>query len=66
MNINSIRNKFDPLITTAGGNIEILLITETKIDSTFPINQFHLNGYNMPDVPYPFWFYVRDDIRSHM
>ena len=30
------------------GNIGILLITETKLDSTFPDSQFYLNGYNGP------------------
>ena len=36
ININSIRNRFDPLIAAVAGNINILLVTETKIDSTFP------------------------------
>ena len=48
ININSIRNKFDHLIAAVSGNISILLITETKIDSTFPVNQFYLNSYNVP------------------
>ena len=47
-NINSIGNKFDHLIATLSGNIKILLITETKINSTFPVYQFYLNGYNVP------------------
>ena len=33
ININSIRNKFDPLMAFVAGNFNILLITETKIDS---------------------------------
>ena len=28
-------------------NIDIVLITETKIGSTFPKKIFHLNGYNV-------------------
>ena len=32
-------------MAAAVGNINILLITEIKIGSTFPENQFHLNGY---------------------
>ena len=47
VNINTIRNKFDPLMTAVAWNIDILLITETKIDSTFPVNQFNLNDYNI-------------------
>ena len=39
ININSIRNKFDPLMTSAANNIDILLITKTKTDSTLPVNQ---------------------------
>ena len=53
-------------------NIDILLITETKIDSTFPVKQFYLNGYY---VPYRsdrntnrggILVYVRDDIRPRI
>ena len=40
--------KFDHLIAAVAGNIDILLITETNIDSIFPVNQFYLNGYNIP------------------
>ena len=59
-------------MAAVSGNIDILLITETKIDSTFPVNQFYLNGYN---VPYRndrntngggILVYIRDDIRSRI
>ena len=70
ININSIRNKFDPLMAAVVGNTDILLITETKIDSTFSVNQFYLNDFNVPhsndrntnggDI----LGYVRVDIRS--
>ena len=72
INFNSIRNKFDHLMVAVSGNINVLLITETKIDSTFPVNQFYLNGYN---VPYRndrntsgggILVYIRDDIRSRI
>ena len=36
-------------MAAAAGNIDILLITETRIDSTFTVNQFNFDGY---DVPY--------------
>ena len=39
-------------------NIVMLLITESKKDSTFPINQFYLDGYNAPyrhDLPANGW-----------
>ena len=72
INIKYIRNKFGTLMAAVAGNIDILLITETKIGSKFPVNQFYLNGYN---IPYRYdrntnsasiLVYVRDDIRSHI
>ena len=30
------------------GNIDILIITETKLDKTFPEAQFHIDGYAPP------------------
>ena len=36
VNINSIRNNFDALSYIIGNNIDIILISETKIDDTFP------------------------------
>ena len=29
-------------------NIDILLITETKLDSSFPSQQFAIEGYSLP------------------
>ena len=46
-NINSIRNKIDPFMAAAAGNIDILLINNTKADSRFPVNQIYLHGYNV-------------------
>ena len=40
LNINSISNKSDNLKLITQGKIDILVITETKTDSTFPLNQF--------------------------
>ena len=40
LNINSISNKFDNLKLIIQSKINILVITETKADSTFPLNQF--------------------------
>ena len=44
LNINSISNKFDNLKLITQGKIDILVITETKTDSTFPLNQFAMQG----------------------
>ena len=48
LNINSIRNKFEQLKTIVDHNIDILVITETKIDNSFPTNQFTIEGYGIP------------------
>ena len=41
LNINSIRNKFEALKFIIGNNIDILLISETKLDDdSFPSAQF--------------------------
>ena len=45
LNINSIRNKFDSLNEIIKDNIDVLLISETKIDSSFPTAQFHIDGF---------------------
>ena len=44
LNINSIRNKFDFLAHQVKGNIDILMISETKLDESFPPSQFFLDG----------------------
>ena len=46
ININSIRNKFEFLSEAISGYIDILLITETKLDNSFPNAQFHIKGYS--------------------
>ena len=45
LNINSLRNKFDSLVEILHSNVDILLILETKIDSSFPTAQFKIEGY---------------------
>ena len=46
ININSIRNKFDMLASACDRNIDVLMISETKLDASFPQNQFIINDYN--------------------
>ena len=48
LNINSIRNKFDMLSDLIRGKIDILLISETKLDETFPSSQFLIPGFSIP------------------
>ena len=48
ININSIRNKFDILSSYIKDNLDILVITETKLDASFPSRQFSLSGFSEP------------------
>ena len=48
ININSIRNKIHILADMITNRVDILLISETKLDSTFPKSQFFLHGYSEP------------------
>ena len=45
ININSIRNKFGQLIYIVNNKIDILMVSETKLDETFPTSQFLMQGY---------------------
>ena len=45
LNINSLRNKIDFVKDIFKNNIDILLISETKLDPSFPLNQFSINGF---------------------
>ena len=47
-NINSLRNKFEFLISLIKDNRDILMISETKLDPSFPTNQFMINGFSAP------------------
>ena len=42
LNINSIRNKFDYLSDLVKGKVDVLLISETKIDDSYPKSQVTL------------------------
>ena len=48
ININSIRNKFEMLCEFINGNVDILLISETKIDESFPTYQFSISVFSSP------------------
>ena len=46
LNINSIRNKFEELKMLISGNIDVLVVTETKLDDSFPTGQFFIEGFS--------------------
>ena len=48
LNINSMRNKFEQRSTIVNSKIDILMISETKLDETFLATQFLLQGFCMP------------------
>ena len=48
LNINSLRNKFEQLSTMINENIDIFMISETKLDETFPAAQSSLQGFCDP------------------
>ena len=48
LDINSIRDKFEMRNEVAGNKIDILLISDAKLDDTFSLNQFILEGFTPP------------------
>ena len=46
--INFVRNKFDLLNDIIKKNINILMISEIKLDSSFPNGHFQIHGYSEP------------------
>ena len=47
-NIKSLRNKFDILTNKVSGNVDVMVISETKLDDSFPESQFKIPGYSSP------------------
>ena len=72
MNINSIRNKFELFSEHTKGNIDVLMISETKIDDSFPVGQFLIEGFCTPhrldrnSEGGGVLSYVREDIPSNL
>ena len=48
LNISSIRKKFEMLTSFIESEIDILLLSETKLDETFPLEQFLISGFAKP------------------
>ena len=70
--INSVRNKFEVLTYIIDNNIDLLLISETKLDDSFPTVHFQMKGFS---VPYRYdrsvkggglLLYIREDITSKL
>ena len=72
LNINSVRNKFEALTYLIDNNIDLLVISETKLDDSFPTAQFEMKDFS---VPYRsdrngkgggLLLYIREDIQSKL
>ena len=72
LNVNSLRSKFDSLINITNNNIDILMISETKLDPFCLARQFCIHGFS---EPYRFdrnssgggiLLYIREDIPSKL
>ena len=68
LSINSIRNKYELLKDPVKVNIDILMISQTKIDDIFPQSQFLIERFRTPHRLYHdsngvgIHLYVREDI----
>ena len=61
LNINYLSYKFESLVKQVTGNIDILMFSETKLDNTFPVSQFLIDGYTH-NSGRGIMFFVREDI----
>ena len=70
LNINSVPGKFEQLKHIIQDKVDVLVLTETKIDSSFSNQQFYIEGFFLP-----FWLdrnkhgegifvYIQGDIPS--
>ena len=69
---NSILNQFELLSEQIKGNVDVVIISETKIDGSFPVRQFLVEGFCTPYRLYRnskgggILLYVREDIPSNL
>ena len=70
LDINSLRNKFELLTHQIKDSIDILMISETKLDESFPTSQFFMKGFSSPHCldrncsGDGILLYIREDIPS--
>ena len=48
LNINFIYQKFEALKSLVQNKIDVLMISETKIDESFPSHEFEIEGFSTP------------------
>ena len=72
ININSLRNKSELLTKMFRDKVDLLMISETKLDSSFPNAQFYMKSYSKPYMldrnskGGGIILYVREDIPSKL
>ena len=72
ININSLRNKFELLVDQVKGNIDVLMISETKIDDSSPLGNFLTCRFSKPyrldrdSLGGGILLYVREDIPTNL
>ena len=72
LNINSIRKTFEMLLDQIKGDIDVLLVSETKIDDSFPNGNFLIDRFSKPyrldrnSNGGGSIFFVREDIPSNL
>ena len=72
ININSLRNKFELIVDQVKGNIDVLIISETKIVHSFPLGNFLIGGFSKTtkldrdSLGGGILLYVREDIPSNL
>ena len=48
LDLNSLRNKFNFLCEQIKGYIDILMLSESNLDDSFPLGQFLIDGFHAP------------------
>ena len=72
INVNSLRNKSQFIASQLANNVDVLLVSETKLDDSFLTVPFLLEGFSKPhrldrcSKVGGLLLYIRDDISSRM
>ena len=72
ININSLRNKFELLTEMVRDKVDLLMISKTKLDSSFPNAQFYMKSFSKPygldrtSKGGGIILYVREDVPSKL
>ena len=48
LNINSPRNECEFLVDLIKGKVDLIMVSETQLDESFPQGQFKISGFSRP------------------